>query len=100
MLNIIGKETEPISLTTLKDTVCFFVENEPDYKFGDIIRASNHPKDKNLYMIYGKDKNNKYAVWTHWNIETNTLKGYYKGIDTFEEIKEIMRKNFFDINEE
>lgn len=82
----------------VKDNVRKYVAvHLPQYKVYEVYHKSNHDDDNYLYMVeaYRKENCNNYVVWTSWNESTQSLNhGHYDL--TKEQVKEVLKENFFD----
>lgn len=75
-----------------RNVTAYLAKHLSDYKLVKIIRKSIYPEDAHLYMVSAKRKDGKFAVWTSWNENTQSLNHGHYNLDSLETCNKIFEE--------
>ena len=79
----------------------YFKSELPGIDVYSVCRTSNHPDDKYLYAVVGRDKRDgEFMCWTSWNDKRASLSYGHYGLKSFAECFHIIADHFNDITDD
>lgn len=85
-----------INLTEVREHVqLYFKKHLPQYTVLEVRKKSCHPDDWYLYMVSAKNNEGKYALWTSWNENSQSLNHGHYNLSSIDECEKLFEEFFY-----
>ncbi len=85
-----------IDLNEIREHVeLYFKEHLPKYTVLEIRQKSYHPADNYLWMVSAKEEDGTYAVWTAWNVSSQSLNFGHYNLKSIEDCEKVFEEFYY-----